>query len=538
MLISCAQQVAPTGGPKDAEAPIILESAPLNTATNYNGSSIYFEFDEYVRVSSALKELIVTPPFESPVEFTMRGKKVTVSWVDTLLQNTTYLFQFGKGIVDNNEGNVLDSNLFVFSTGDYIDSFELKGRVIDAFSLKPVKDVWLMLYPENIDSLPYKSLPRYFAKTDEQGVYHLRYLTSAAYKLFALEPVNNGYLFDQPDEAIGFIDQMIESKNPDDTINSMIADIRLFKQEDTLQFVKEFSQIGNKGLTFIFNRPVDTLKIVELSGKDISQWTTEWNLINDSVAYWFQAPDDYDSLKVNIQVQGFSDTIFFRKPNSRLGKIRKGSSKQQGLSLKAENPGRVNHFGAYKLKSKTPLKSFDLSTSFFIEEGDTSSLVDYAEGDLMGIQINHKWKEGAKYQLFMPDSVVYDKFGLTNDTLKYSFIASKKEDFGKLIINYVLPGQVSQYVWQLLKTDGHVVFEEIVSPKGKIGYDLLATGKYQIRVIADNNLNGKWDTGIYLKHQQPEEVYIYDQEIEVRSNWQNEIEWILRPELKSERESK
>ena len=65
MLISCAQQVAPTGGPKDAEAPIILESAPLNTATNYNGSSIYFEFDEYVRVSSALKELIVTPPFES-----------------------------------------------------------------------------------------------------------------------------------------------------------------------------------------------------------------------------------------------------------------------------------------------------------------------------------------------------------------------------------------------------------------------------------------------------------------------------------------
>lgn len=527
MLISCAQQVSPTGGPKDTEPPKILESTPQNGSLNFSGSSIDLQFDEYVKVNSASKELIVTPPFEAPPEFTMRGKKVNLSWTDTLLPNTTYLFQFGRGIVDINEGNVLDSNLFVFSTGDYIDSFELKGKVIDAFTLKPVEDVWVMLYPENIDSLPYKSLPRYFAKTDDQGNYHLRYLASSSYKVFALEPVNSGYLFDQPDETIGFLDGMVESTNPKDTNAGLLEEISMFVQEDTLQFLKEYTQIDNKGLTFVFNRPVDTLEIVELGGSDISLWAAEWNLFSDSVAYWFDKPLDYDSLKFRINVDGFIDTVFFRKPTNRMGMLRKGSAKQSGLSLKAVNPSIVNHFGDYKLKSKTPISSTDFSASLFIEDGDTQSLASHVTAQLMDLVIDHDWKEGSKYKLVIVDSAICDRFGLCNDTLQYSFVATKKEDFGQLTVKHDLPKDSPQYIWQLLKLDGKLVYEELVSPQGKVEYKLLHTGKYKVKVIADQNKNEKWDSGNYLQHIQPEKVYFYDQEIEVRGNWQSEIEWKL-----------
>ena len=530
LLVSCAQQVSPTGGPKDTEPPKILESSPLNGALNYTGSSIELQFDEYVKVNSANKELLVTPPFETPPEFGMRSKKVTLSWTDTLIPNTTYLFQFGKGIVDMNENNALDSNLFVFSTGDYLDSFELKGKVVDAFTSKPLKDVWVMLYPENEDSLPYKSLPRYFAKTDEQGGYHLRYLSKSDYKVFGLEPVNNGYLFDQPDEVIGFIDEMIPANNPRDTNAALLKDLRMFVQEDTLQFLKEYSQIENKGLAFLFNRPVDTLEIIELGGTDISLWTPEWNTFLDSVAYWFDKPLDYDSLKFHLNVDGFIDTVFFRKPSNRMGKLKKGSSKDMGLSLKAVSPSVVNHFGDFRLKSKTPIKSSDFSTSLFIEDGDTLSLSPYAKTYLMDVVISHQWKQGGKYKLLITDSSICDKYSLCNDTLLFSFVATKKEDFGELKVNYDLPEQSSQYVWQLLKPDGKLVFEELVSPKGEVEYKLLPTGKYQVKVIADQNQNGKWDSGNYLQHKQPERVYFYDQEIEVRSNWQSEIEWNLKLE--------
>ena len=530
LLISCAQQVSPTGGPKDTEPPKILESTPQNGSVNFSGSSIELQFDEYVRVNSASKELIVTPPFETLPEFNMRGKKVGLTWTDTLLPNTTYLFQFGKGIVDVNEGNVLDSNLFVFSTGDYIDSFELEGRVIDAFTLKPVKDVWVMLYLENVDSLPYKSLPRYFAKTDDKGNYHLRYLANSEYKVFALEPINSGYLFDQPDEAIGFLEGMMDSNNPSDTNETQLEEIAMFVQEDTLQFLKEYTQMENKGLTFVFNRPVDTLELIELGSADISLWSTEWNLFADSVAYWFDKPLDYDSLKFRINVDGFIDTVFFRKPTSRLGMLRKGSSKQSGLSLKAVNPPSVDHFGEYQLTSTTPIASTDFGTSLFIEDGDTFSLANYVMVRLMGLTIDYDWKEGSKYKLVITDSSVCDRFGLCNDTLQYTFTATKKEDFGQLTVKHNLPGDSPQYIWQLLKLDGKLVYEELVRPKGKVEYKLLHTGKYQIKVVADQNSNGKWDSGNYLQHVQPEKVYFYDQEIEVRGNWQSEIEWNLMAE--------
>lgn len=530
LLTSCALQVPPTGGPKDEDPPKILSSTPLNGSLNYTGTSIALEFDEYVKTNAASQELIVTPPFVTPAEFSMRGKKVTVSWTDTLIPNTTYLFQFGKGIVDINENNPLDSNLFVFSTGDYIDSFELEGRVIDAFTLKPVKDVWVMLYPENEDSLPYKSLPRYFAKTDEQGNYHLKYLSDRSFKVFALEPANNGYFFDQPAEAIGFIDEMIPSRNPRDTNAKALNDLKLFVQEDTLQFLKQFSQIENKGLSFLFNKPVDSLSLIEISGIDITNWTPEWNLFSDSVAYWFQSPLDYDSLKLIVHVDGFIDTLFFRKPSRQLAMGKKGSRKAEGLGLKADNPAKVNHFGIYRLKSSTPLKSSDFSTSLFIEDGDTVLLTPYARTNLMDIFIDHQWKEGSKYQVVIFDSAVCDKFGSCNDTLRFSFVASKKEDFGELTIQHDLPKESAQYVWQLLKPDGKVYLEELVSAQGTVQYKLLPTGKYKIKVIADQNENGKWDSGVYLKHQQPENVFFYEQEIEVRSNWQSEIEWILEQE--------
>ncbi len=57
---------------------------------------------------------------------------------------------------------------------------------------------------------------------------------------------------------------------------------------------------------------------------------------------------------------------------------------------------------------------------------------------------------------------------------------------------------------------------------------LCAPGNYSLRIIEDNDKNGKWTSGDYNKKQQPEKVYYYPENIEVRAGWDNDINWIIK----------
>ena len=48
-----------------------------------------------------------------------------------------------------------------------------------------------------------------------------------------------------------------------------------------------------------------------------------------------------------------------------------------------------------------------------------------------------------------------------------------------------------------------------------------------MKLIRDENKNGKWDAGHYLKHVQAEEVAFYKEAIMVRANWDVELKWSI-----------
>ena len=55
-------------------------------------------------------------------------------------------------------------------------------------------------------------------------------------------------------------------------------------------------------------------------------------------------------------------------------------------------------------------------------------------------------------------------------------------------------------------------------------FEYIRPGKYTFRLIEDSNNNNIWDTGNYLQKVNPEPVYYFSNEIEVRANWDlNEI---------------
>ena len=537
LLVSCAQQVTPTGGEKDEVPPKILNSNPRNESVGMLRNEIMLEFDEYVSLKGTSQELIVSPPLKYPVDFRLKNKKLYVSWEDTLRENSTYLLQFGGGIVDVNEGNPLDSNIFVFSTGPYIDSFSIQGRVINAFDLKPMEDVWVMLYDQNIDSLPYSTLPRYFAKTDKTGLFDLQYLSKGDYKVFGLISLNGGYFYDVQDETIGFLTEMIASTSVDDTIDTTYT-IKMFIEDDSTQYLKSFVQEGNKGLVLEFNRAVGEITITDLIGNEnVGAWLEQWSSDLDSVTYWFPEPNDYDSLKLRIEVDDFIDTLFLRKPTLKKPKAKKGGQKKGGqdkpqgaLSLNPSAKGKQPYFKSWKLQSKTPIESVTgMDMGLFIEDSDTSQLEGLIIKEYYDLVIKYPWKQGSKYKVIIPDSTIIDRYGESNsDSLTFTFVSSQKEDYGQLYLKHKLPDYGHPFIWQLLNDQKAVIDERLVQPEGKITYPYLGTGKYSIRVLYDENNNGFWDTGYYKGKRQPEKVRYYDQPIDIRSNWATELEWILK----------
>ena len=80
--------------------------------------------------------------------------------------------------------------------------------------------------------------------------------------------------------------------------------------------------------------------------------------------------------------------------------------------------------------------------------------------------------------------------------------------------------------------------ERTIKGNGKVVFDYLGEGTYMIRAILDRNGNGKWDTGNYLKHLQPEEIKYLPAEIKLKKNFDVEQDFDMSKTYKREDPSK
>ncbi len=202
LLLSCANPVAPEGGPKDTKPPKVLKSDPPDFSANFKDNSIKIDFDEFIALKNQAAEVNVSPPLKTLPDLKLRGKSLIVKIDDTLAANTTYSIDFGKSISDITENNILTGFSYTFSTGPYIDSLSLRGNVMNAFDLTTPKDVFALLYIDRCDTIPMDSLPMkvkpyYVTKINEKGEFQFHNLRSSPMKLTALADLNGNLIFDQ-----------------------------------------------------------------------------------------------------------------------------------------------------------------------------------------------------------------------------------------------------------------------------------------------------------------------------------------------------
>ena len=259
----CAKKGRPDGGPKDEDAPLFVTSNPPYETTNFDKKEINIYFNEYIKLKDLRKQLIVSPPLNpaNPSIISPQGspsKFINIKILDTLKDNSTYIFDFGNSVQDNNEANTLERFKYVFSTGSYIDSLNLSGNVKNSFKSESVEDIKLLLFrldSSYTDSAVYNRKPDYVTSSLDSSNYQFTNLRKGNYLLVALNEVRSDYIFNPKTDEIGFLRDTISLPR-----DSIIDAILIFKEELPYKF-KRGKEFRKGQLTFGYQGKPNDLKI-------------------------------------------------------------------------------------------------------------------------------------------------------------------------------------------------------------------------------------------------------------------------------------
>jgi len=515
----CARRGAPTGGPKDITPPILLKTEPDNLSTNFDSEKIRLYFDEYIKLQDVQNQLIVSPPLKNIPEIKPLGgpsKFIEITLKDTLRENTTYTINFGQSIVDNNEGNPNSFLTYVFSTGDVIDSLSLSGVVKDAFDRDPDQFVSVMLYEiDSIynDSTVYKFPPNYLANTgDSLPFFQLRNLKAGKYKVFAIKDEGKNYVFDQRADKMAFLEDTITL--PTDTLLLL----NLFKEVPNYASSVP-SYVAKNRIVFGYTGNGDSIQIKPLTQlPDSVKTLIQKERDKDTLNYWLTSTD-IDSIVFTVSNEQFKVLDTFTVKTRKLP--------LDSLKLKPSHTSKINFEEQFHLAANTPLVQVDTS---FIQIMDKDSIVVDFNARLDSIEnkvdMDFNLQEEQRYGLTFLPGAFEDFFGMQNDTLNVRLSTDKYTDLGNM--NLTVSGDVRYpIIVQLTDGKGKLQREQIGTDPTPFAFKNLNPGKYGIRVIFDENENGKWDTGNYLKKIQPERISYFPDIIDVRANWEMEQTFVI-----------
>lgn len=517
-IFSCAQVVRPTGGPKDKTAPVVEKYIPDSASTNFKSKEINIFFNEYIQLKDINNQLIISPPLKRTPDIEANNKQLRIKLSDTLEENTTYTINFGNSISDITEGNVKENFQYVFSTGNFIDSISFSGKVQYAFNKKTEKGILVMLYKSMGDSLPYKRPPSYFTKTKENGTFRINNITGGKYKLFALKDSDNNYLFNSKDEAIGFSDTLIN------LFTSSSGNIFLFK-ETPKQFLKKalYAQFGK--INLIFNKSAEDIKLEYLRGNP-SDFLKEYSSQKDTLHIWYTGKEEL--VKIKVWDNDFLPDTAEIKMISKEKAMNNSRGAKPGLSasFNATESNPLNIGSSFIIEFSNPVKEADLTKIKLTQKTDTLKIAPvFIDSTRRKLAFKYTFTEDSSYSISVLPGVVKDIFGFTNDTIKAAFKVQKEKFYGSLRLDLEIPLTADNYILQLIDEKENVIRESFVKGSALINYEHILPGRYRLKIIYDDNSNNKWDTGNYLKKQQPEKVTYFSTPLTIRSNWDMEEKW-------------
>lgn len=527
LLHSCARVGSPIGGTKDTLAPKVISSNIDSSRVNVprNIKELRIDFDEYITLKDINKNLIISPPIKSIKRIlpsTIANTSLLIQWADTLQANTTYNFNFGNSIADNNESNILRYYNFAFSTGEKLDDLYISGEVKDGMAIKKSQ------YSENKmvvglyqvkDTMNYREKPYYISKVDDDGYFELNYLSKGKYKIIAFEDENSNSVYDPGKEKIGF---QKEEVNVEKSISGL--NLKVFPSKKKVKYLEMKEMQG--GILMTFEGNPESVKVNPLNEK-MTDYKITHKPKSDSVKIWFDAVKNNigqttnENLKFSYDAGIIKDSLFnaslFYKYNTKNKMSVDNGIGGNLLPPKTDFKIVADYIVDRIQPEKWILKSDSISQNFTAKISETNPYEILIQSDFV---------EGKKYQLTVPKSTVLSYYDKISDSKRFDFEADKIENYGSL--TFKLTNAPSSYFWlQLLDSSEKVVYQKYTNST-ETKFDIVKPGEYIVRILVDSNGNKFWDAADFATETFAEEGFVYYKIALARPLWDTVETWDLK----------
>ncbi len=521
LFSSCAKQSTPLGGPRDQIPPKPITISPGDKSTAIKPVQITIEFDEFVKLENATKNIIITPRVnKDKLIITALKNIVTIDLNQELEDSTTYVFNFQKVVQDISESNPAENLKLVFSTGSYIDSLSFSGTINTYFpsARAPFENLLVGLYQANDTTDLFTAPPYYISQSDSLGNFMISNIKEGKYRAYSWKDENNSLKAEYKSEIFDFIpDTILISSNIDNVI------FNLAKGDQTPLRLLRSSPLGSS-YELVFNKnPTEILLQSEGLGQTI------FYTVEDKRLKLYSEKPISDSIATKVSLR---DSVGYSIDSLVWAKFETSERKKEELTINANSGKSFYQSLQIELSFNKPV--LKINTDSLFVSFDTASVfpVTYK---MLSFEDSSR-RDKLLINLTFPDSIPYEIFTLNakgstfqdiekvfnKEALKANYKKLKRETLADEISGSIM-GIEGPFIVQLM-SKGEVRKEQFISTGNTFSFILVEAGNYQVRVIADSNGNKRWDPANIDQKRLAEQVFYFKDDddsldITIRAGW-------------------
>ncbi len=528
LTYACANPIPPTGGPKDLDPPVLINTIPDNKTLNFNGSQITLEFDEYIKEENLLTQLMITPNLRGIYEYRVNKNRIVLNFEEPFDSATTYTLNFREGIKDITEGNVPPNLKFVFSTGSFLDSASVQGVVRSLMTKELLEDITVSLYNDPDTITIFDGPPRYSTITNEQGEFSIENIKNSNYSIYSLDDKNRNLKLESRSEGYGFLDHSL-------TINDSLTGLEFYIFNlDTRPIVLQSNRPSGNNYQLKFNKSLTHYQLLIEDESLIS------NLLeNNQILRIYYNESVTDSLGLHFIV---NDSLLQTLDSLVYVKFEESTKKPDKFiaNLDPKN-GPINKSFRASINFNKPIASVNYDSIYFqfdslysLPINDSMISTNYSNDEyIISLDFDDIFKEDSIHNNWsIPFKFIISKgsfLSIENDSvsaIKREYFFKNTKDFG--IIRGTIITNYSSFTIQLVNKKFDVVEEITLNSPEALSYEFhhITPGSYSIRVLIDENNNGAWDPGNIKLKELPEKIVVFfhpnvnSQQINLRANWE------------------
>lgn len=511
----CAVPKPLTGGDKDTQGPELVYADPPSGTTRFQGKKITLKFNEFLKQGDITHSIFISPIPKKKPEAYAENKKIIIRIGEGFNDSVTYVISFGDAIKDHNEGNSMAKPFqYAFTKGAVLDSAQIGGQVVDAYSGKGLKGMTVLLYhPDSVKNDNYtQKQATYVTQTDASGNFQFLYLKQGAYRMLAVEDKDQNFQYNLITERVAVLPE--NDSMYADTTNQRVI-LTAFTQDTMPPMLKSVQWLNSRNLILQFSEAITSAKIDE-SGLV----STLRERVDKTRNQFYYATENAYPDTFLLKIKSVTDTM---------GNVRDTILKIKFTSADTLDPlGKKFHIQPdsqtydparqarlFRMNSRLPETGWQNALSLLDSSKKKIPIKPFAEGFLLFVPEPPNLDTLQQYTIVISEDIRSVEGFKIDSTLRFVFQPTSQEGLsalrGQIITEYknlilLLTDEKGKTVRQTTDLNFH--------------FTNLKPGKYGITIIEDANMDGFWTSGRLIPRRFPEKVYFLPDVLTLKPNWE------------------